>query len=132
MLWSHVQFVPNNTQYAVYSIILWAFHSEFFSRHKLSAEQAGLCRHRILLSLAGPTGKASNFPIMAFVSCGFEHSVANMYYLLVGMIAAVGYQSPFDIGILNLLLNLCVVTVGNVIGGAVIALGMRYINIRQE
>jgi formate/nitrite transporter FocA (FNT family) len=27
---------------------------------------------------------ATVFPITAFVVCGFEHSVANMYFLLIG------------------------------------------------
>lgn len=36
------------------------------------------------------TGKifASFFPIMAFVICGFEHCVANMFYIPAGMLAA--------------------------------------------
>jgi formate transporter len=30
------------------------------------------------------------FPISAFVACGFEHSVANMYFLPIGVALATG------------------------------------------
>ncbi len=55
------------------------------------------------------------FPIMLFVFCGFEHSVANMTYIPLAMFlgADVG-MGAFLIG------NLLPVTIGNLIGGAVI------------
>ena len=55
------------------------------------------------------------FPITAFVALGFEHSVANMYLIPVGMLAAGG---GIDVG--PLLANLLPVTLGNVVGGSVL------------
>ncbi|HRY24129.1 MAG TPA: formate/nitrite transporter family protein [Geminicoccaceae bacterium] len=60
------------------------------------------------------TGKilAILLPIAAFVALGFEHSVANMYFIpLAWMNGAPG------VGIDGLLANLVPVTVGNIIGG---------------
>jgi formate transporter len=55
-------------------------------------------------------------PIAAFVAAGFEHSVANMFFLpLAGMIATM--QGGTAIGIGALLGNLAVVTAGNIVGG---------------
>lgn len=57
-------------------------------------------------------------PIMLFVLCGFEHSVANMYYLPAGLFAAAraGLDPGFTLGE-AVLRNLLPVTLGNVIGG---------------
>ena len=54
------------------------------------------------------------FPISAFVALGFEHSVANMYFIPLGM-----WLSGGDITSLDLINNLVPVTVGNIIGGSV-------------
>ncbi|WP_338560609.1 formate/nitrite transporter family protein [Paraclostridium sordellii] len=54
------------------------------------------------------------FPIMLFVLCGFEHSIANMFFIPMGMILGA------KITIVQLLFNLIVVTFGNIIGGAII------------
>lgn len=51
-------------------------------------------------------------PIAAFVAIGFEHSVANMYVIPVAMIGGV---IPYDLA--GLLINLLVVTIGNILGG---------------
>ena len=55
------------------------------------------------------------FPIMAFVCIGFEHSVANMFFIPLGMfLGAEGVNwSSIIIG------NLVPVTLGNIIGGAI-------------
>lgn len=59
------------------------------------------------------------FPIMLFVLCGFEHSVANMYYLPAGLF----YADRFGISAEGLTVgsalwnNLLPVTLGNLIGG---------------
>ncbi len=54
------------------------------------------------------------FPIMAFVAIGFEHSVANMYFIPAGIwYGASVTWGRFLVG------NLLPVTIGNVIGGAV-------------
>jgi formate/nitrite transporter len=55
-------------------------------------------------------------PIAGFVALGFEHSVANMYVVPVAMLD--GLVAPDLVGFLR---NLAVVTVGNVIGGVLIA-----------
>jgi len=62
------------------------------------------------------TGKivAITFPITAFVALGFEHSIANLFFL---PLAAFGGA---ELGIVDALRNLVPVTVGNVIGGSVL------------
>jgi formate/nitrite transporter len=58
------------------------------------------------------------FPISAFVACGFEHSVANMYFLPVGLALAAVSSAP--IALHDALSNLFFVTLGNIIGGTVL------------
>lgn len=53
------------------------------------------------------------FPISAFVALGFEHSVANMYVIPIGMLAGGG---PFDLPALAG--NLVPVSLGNIVGGS--------------
>ncbi|MDF2876900.1 MAG: nitrite transporter NirC [Sporomusa sp.] len=65
--------------------------------------------------------------LFAFITTGFEHSVANMTLLTVALFmpgAAVGSVSGF-------VYNLAVVTVGNVIGGALM-IGCSYWYISQK
>lgn len=63
-------------------------------------------------------------PVFAFVACGFEHSVANMYYLTAGGLAGAEYGiSGMSFG--GALLNgLLAPTLGNIIGGILIALAL--------
>lgn len=58
------------------------------------------------------------FPISAFVACGFEHSVANMYFLPIGIVLAAGSAAPLSI--LGAVSNLALVTIGNIFGGTVL------------
>lgn len=60
------------------------------------------------------TGKAVAilFPITAFVALGFEHSIANLYLIPVGMLAGA------EGGVSGLIGNLVPVTLGNIVGGA--------------
>ena len=51
------------------------------------------------------------FPVWLFVASGFEHSVANMYYIPAGIFAG-------GVNIEGLINNLIPVTLGNIIGGA--------------
>jgi formate/nitrite transporter len=70
------------------------------------------------------------FPISAFVAAGFEHSVANMYFIPVGWllkrepgVAAGTTATPEQLATLDLAGfggNLAAATIGNVIGGAVL------------
>ncbi len=58
------------------------------------------------------------FPISAFVACGFEHSIANMYFLPIGMMLTASAAEP--ISLTGALQNLMWVTVGNILGGTVL------------
>jgi formate transporter len=67
------------------------------------------------------------FPIMAFVVAGFEHSVANMYYFTIALLAKsngeylkaynLSQEKIAHIDIIHILENLLPVTLGNIIGG---------------
>ncbi|MCX7828164.1 MAG: formate/nitrite transporter family protein [Thermanaerothrix sp.] len=74
----------------------------------------------------GVGGKAAAvvLPVTAFVACGFEHSVANMYFLALGLME-VGRTAPHgvDLSVVNLggyLGNLVPVTLGNAAGASVL------------
>lgn len=71
------------------------------------------------------------FPIMIFVLCGFEHSVANMYYICAGLFAKGNavYAEAAEAAGVNLDAisvsgffgkNLLPVTLGNIVGGAIL------------
>lgn len=55
------------------------------------------------------------FPVTFFVMCGFEHSIANMFYI------PVGFLSMGNWNLLSFLSNLLPVTLGNALGGTLIA-----------
>ena len=67
------------------------------------------------------------FPIMAFVASGFEHSIANMYFMALGIFAkgdaavvAAAELAPeklASVGLGGYLHNLIPVTLGNMVGG---------------
>ena len=67
-------------------------------------------------------------PVSFFVICGFEHCVANMYYIPAGMMAAsnpvyaaLAVEDGLDLSVLTMgnfvVTNLLPVTIGNIIGG---------------
>lgn len=71
------------------------------------------------------------WPIMLFVLCGFEHSIANMYYIAAGLFAngmetyaEVAVSSGVDTTALTwghfFSANLLPVTIGNIIGGCMV------------
>ncbi len=67
------------------------------------------------------------FPIMAFVAMGFEHSVANMYFLTAGYFAKGAVTADYagkTVETINwgniLVTNLLPVTLGNTVGGALL------------
>ncbi len=66
-------------------------------------------------------------PVMLFVLCGFEHSVANMFYVPAGMMMSsfTGLVGPSITGFL--VGNLLPVTLGNIIGGAIMVGGGYYL-----
>jgi formate/nitrite transporter len=69
------------------------------------------------------TGKllACYVPIMTFVSSGFEHSIANMYYIPTGLFISNNSSLPDPaLSWYNFLVtNLVPVTLGNIVGGVV-------------
>jgi len=73
------------------------------------------------------TGKilACYVPIMAFVASGFEHSIANMYFIPTGLLLAqqTGNTPPGLTWETFFISNLLPVTIGNIIGGVVFVAG---------
>ena len=65
------------------------------------------------------------FPVMAFVAMGFEHCVANMFFLPMGIIAkgmGLAYTGSADISVLTwggAFYNIGFATLGNIVGGAI-------------
>ena len=64
------------------------------------------------------------FPISAFVAAGFEHSIANLYFIPLGMLLRDGLADPVAgaaaIGWVGMARNLVPVVLGNLIGGSVL------------
>lgn len=68
------------------------------------------------------------FPITAFVAAGFEHSVANMYFIPLGILFADSGGAVAGLGWSGFISNLIPVTLGNILGGSVmVALVYHYI-----
>ena len=75
------------------------------------------------------------FPIMAFVSTGFEHSVANMYFIPAGL-----FVTGIDPSKANALLswttfftnNLIIVTIGNIVGALLFVGVLYWVAFRKE
>lgn len=91
--------------------------------------EAALCNALVCLavwltfSARDTTGKilAILWPIAGFVTLGLEHSVANMFFLPLGMI--LGAEVPLSAAVMSMV----TVTLGNVVGGAGgVALAYRY------
>ena len=63
-------------------------------------------------------------PIALFVLCGFEHIVANMYFIPAGLFyQSVSGVTTEGLTVANALLNHFIpVTLGNIIGGVAVAL----------
>lgn len=82
-------------------------------------------------------------PVCYFVICGFEHCVANMYYISAGLLAVqnpqylhLAQQAGVDLGALTvrgfLLGNLLPVTLGNVAGGAALGALLWYAHLKDS
>lgn len=67
-------------------------------------------------------------PVMAFVALGYEHSIANMFFIPTGMMAGA------DVTPLQMIIdNLIPATIGNIIGGALlVGCAYGYINLSKE
>ena len=66
------------------------------------------------------------FPVMAFVAMGFEHCVANMFFLPMGVVAAMsGFGTQLDpallanVNVMGAAYNIGLATLGNIVGGAI-------------
>jgi formate/nitrite transporter FocA (FNT family) len=55
-------------------------------------------------------------PIMVFVACGFEHCVANMFLIPIGLLA----KGVNGTGLFSMFENILPVTLGNIVGGILI------------
>lgn len=77
-------------------------------------------------------------PISAFVACGFEHCVANMYFLPMGAVMhACGYGTDIAgadaLNAAGIAFNLSAATLGNIVGGALlIALGYWFVYAKKS
>ncbi len=82
------------------------------------------------------------FPITAFVACGFEHSIANMYFIPVGIamagqakvleIAGVTASQVANLNIAGFTGNLVPVTLGNIVGGTFVGSIYWLVYLRKE
>ncbi|MXW42040.1 MAG: formate/nitrite transporter family protein [Acidimicrobiia bacterium] len=81
-------------------------------------------------------------PITAFVAAGFEHSIANMFFLPLGWLVsldsnalAAASLNETDVNRLNLAWishNLFAVTLGNIVGGALVGLANWTVYLRRQ
>lgn len=83
---------------------------------------------------------AVTFPVAAFVAAGFEHCVANMYFVPLGLLIELGAPASFwaDLGrsapaipVGHFLVNLAAVTLGNWVGGALLVGGVYWFIYRR-
>lgn len=76
------------------------------------------------------------FPISAFVAAGFEHSIANMYFIPLGILllehqVPAGVINTANLNWLGFFHNLIPVTIGNIIGGSGLVALVYYIIYRR-
>ncbi|WP_101722607.1 formate/nitrite transporter family protein [Eggerthella timonensis] len=71
-------------------------------------------------------------PISAFVACGFEHCVANMFFLPMGLLLnSMGVGAPDAVTLGGLAANLSAATLGNIVGGVAVGLAFWFVH-RQK
>ena len=82
-------------------------------------------------------------PIAAFVAAGFEHAVANMYFIPFGLMIQADAEMEFwqmvrtdpaafaALGVAGTARNLAAVTLGNIVGGAVLVAGVYWLLYRR-
>lgn len=74
------------------------------------------------------------FPISAFVAAGFEHSIANMYFIPMGMLVKTFGNIETDAGVISWIgffSNMVPVILGNLVGGSVLVGLVYYIIYRR-
>ena len=67
------------------------------------------------------------FPVAAFVAMGFEHSIANLFFLPYGALL-----DPTAVPLAGILRNLLWVTVGNLLGGTLLVAGVYQVAYLRE
>ncbi|MDC7239982.1 MAG: formate/nitrite transporter family protein, partial [Spirochaetales bacterium] len=68
------------------------------------------------------------FPIAGFAAAGFEHSIANMFFIPAGLMIQASTGVHADLTLLMAVRNIGLATVGNIIGGAVpVAMAYGYV-----
>jgi formate/nitrite transporter len=74
------------------------------------------------------------FPISAFVAAGFEHSIANMYFIPLGILLKdrILVSGAENLSWLGLWSNLLPVTLGNIVGGGVMVALVYYFVYRHQ
>ena len=73
------------------------------------------------------------FPIMAFVSSGLEHSIANMYFIPAGIITSMLTGVPTTANWVNMwTANVIIVTLGNIVGGLFFVGILYWVAFRKE
>jgi formate/nitrite transporter len=73
------------------------------------------------------------FPIMAFVSSGLEHSIANMYFIPAGILTAGLTGTATTVNWINMWgSNLIPVTLGNIVGGLFFVGVLYWVAFRKE
>ena len=91
----------------------------------------------VWLAYAGNTVTEKLFglllPIAAFVAAGLEHSVANMYLLPYAfLVQGTGVEGGAFFSVADIARNLVPTTIGNIIGGALVALGYGYVYVMSK
>ncbi len=72
-------------------------------------------------------------PIAAFVAAGLEHSVANMYLLPYAfLVQGVTGEASAAISLSGIAGNLVAATIGNILGGSLLALAYGYLYVRRH
>lgn len=72
-------------------------------------------------------------PISAFVAAGFEHCVANMFFLPMGLLLngmGVGAEGAVTLG--GILFNLSAATLGNIVGGLMVGLAYWFVYAKKK
>jgi len=131
---------------ALASIVFFSGHAEAYAATymKIAAEKTSLpfvqaffsgvmCNvlvcMAVWMTLAGRSvldkAVAIVFPISAFVAAGFEHSVANMYFIPLGMMLQAAAGQPVEA--FGLVRNLVPVIAGNLVGGSVLVALVYYV-----
>ena len=105
-------------------LFVFLFHGAAFLTLRLS-EPRLVARARKLGRTVG------GIAILLFVLCGYEHCIANLYYLPAGAFAAAEYGMETTLTLAGCLENLAAVTLGNLVGGAALGVGYRFVYLKE-